>query len=88
MPLAKAKPKARAKAKPKGPDTLATYRKKRDFQRTPEPGPEAPARGGKGSRFVVHKHDATRLHYDLRLEMEGALASWAIPMGPSYDPAV
>ncbi len=77
-----------AKAKPKGKDALSTYRKKRDFQRTPEPGPEKEARASDGSRFVVHKHDANRLHYDLRLEMEGALASWAIPKGPSYDPAV
>jgi bifunctional non-homologous end joining protein LigD len=76
------------KAKAKAKDTLATYRKKRDFKRTPEPGPERPARASSGSRFVVHKHDATRLHYDLRLEMEGALASWAIPKGPSYDPSV
>ena len=76
------------KKKAKGKDALATYRKKRDFARTPEPGPEKPSRPAKGSRFVVHKHDATRLHYDLRLEIEGALASWAIPKGPSYDPAV
>jgi bifunctional non-homologous end joining protein LigD len=76
------------KKKPKARDNLATYKKKRDFKRTPEPGPEKPARATKGARFVVHKHDANRLHYDLRLEMEGALASWAIPKGPSYDPAI
>jgi bifunctional non-homologous end joining protein LigD len=73
---------------PGGRDKLATYRKKRDFARTPEPAPEQPVRRGAGAQFVVHKHDATRLHYDLRLEIEGALASWAIPKGPSYDPAV
>ena len=76
------------KRKAKGRDTLATYRKKRDFKRTPEPGPERPATARKGTRFVVHKHDASRLHYDLRLEMDGALASWAIPKGPSYDTKV
>lgn len=71
-------------------DSLATYRKKRDFTRTPEPAPKR-TRGKKAlpaARFVVHKHDANRLHYDLRLEMDGALASWAIPKGPSYDPSV
>src|SRR5208283_2789313 len=71
-------------------DSLATYRKKRDFTRTPEPAPKR-ARGKKAlpaARFVVHKHDANRLHYDLRLEMDGALASWAIPKGPGYDPSV
>jgi len=67
--------------------TLQTYRAKRDFKKTPEPSPDVPLkRRGSGPIFVVHKHDATRLHYDLRLEINGALASWAIPKGPSYDP--
>jgi bifunctional non-homologous end joining protein LigD len=66
---------------------LQTYRAKRDFQKTPEPSPDvALKRRGAEPIFVVHKHDATRLHYDLRLEIDGALASWAIPKGPSYDP--
>lgn len=65
---------------------LAEYRKKRRFGVTPEPPPEAPARRpGRAATFMVHKHDARRLHYDLRLEMDGALASFAIPKGPSYD---
>src|SRR6266851_5718520 len=70
---------------------LKTYKEKRDFRVTPEPAPgKATRAGATGTKpsFVVHKHDATRLHYDLRLEMDGALASWAIPKGPSYDPAV
>src|SRR5947207_4631379 len=68
---------------------LQSYRAKRDFSVTPEPAPK----GGSASApagaptFMVHKHDATRLHYDLRLEMDDALASWAIPKGPTYDPA-
>lgn len=66
---------------------LRAYRRKRDFRRTPEPAPEAPARSEVGAPiFVVHKHDATSLHYDLRLEVDGGLASWAVPKGPSYDP--
>lgn len=71
------------------PDGLETYRKKRDFERTSEPPPVHPSqeRAGEEPIFVVHKHDATRLHYDLRLEIGGALPSWAIPKGPSYDPA-
>ena len=67
---------------------LGTYREKRDFSRTTEPAPDVAApRGRASSVFVVHKHDATRLHYDLRLEIDGVLVSWAIPKGPSYDPA-
>lgn len=67
---------------------LGTYRAKRDFSLTSEPAPEVPApRSGSGPIFVVHKHDATRMHYDLRLEIDGVLVSWAIPKGPSYDPA-
>jgi len=71
-------------------DPLEKYRQKRDFAVTPEPAPErpAPTRAPAGAlRFMVHKHDATRLHYDVRLEIEGVLASWACPKGPSYDPA-
>ena len=71
-------------------DPLVLYRKKRRFDETPEPSPEVKPRGRKraqaAARFMIHKHDATRLHYDLRLEAHGALVSWAIPKGPSYDP--
>ena len=64
---------------------LPEYEAKRDFAVTPEPAPGAAFRHDKPG-FVVHKHDASRLHYDVRLEMDGALASWSVPKGPSYDP--
>ena len=67
-------------------DKLKEYRAKRDLSRSPEPS------GGKTKDenpiFVIQKHDARNLHYDFRLEVDGALASWAVPKGPSTDPGV
>lgn len=68
------------------PDPLADYNARRDFARTPEPAGKSAGRGG--NSFVVQKHDATRLHWDLRLEIGGVLKSWAVTKGPSRDPAI
>jgi bifunctional non-homologous end joining protein LigD len=69
------------------PASLAAYKKKRDFKATPEP--QGGKRRGKAPLgFVIQKHAASRLHYDFRLELDGALKSWAIPKGPSLDPSV
>ena len=67
---------------------LATYRRKRDFELTPEPPPQRRPRRGHAPIYVLQEHAARAHHYDFRLEIDGALASWAVPKGPSFDPTV
>jgi len=69
--------------------SLRTYRSRRDFARSPQPRGEASALWKRDGNpiFVIHQHRATTLHFDLRLEVDGALASWAVPKGPSTDPS-
>ena len=88
--------KGSTRAKQESSDRLSVYRSKRDFDATPEPAPNDPDAATKaakrkrsvGLEFVVQKHDATRLHYDVRIEIAGAMMSWAVPKGPSFDPSV
>jgi DNA ligase D-like protein (predicted 3'-phosphoesterase) len=65
---------------------LTKYREKRDFTKTAEPSGETKIASSSRRRFVIQKHDATRLHYDLRLELDGVFKSWAVTKGPSLDP--
>src|SRR5215510_7560866 len=67
--------------------SLTEYKKKRKFDKTPEPGPKK-KRTRTGRLYVIQKHRATQLHYDFRLELDGVLKSWAVPKGPSLDPKV
>jgi bifunctional non-homologous end joining protein LigD len=82
--------RARMPTKPSVRRQLATYRKKRDFEVSPEPAGEKPVKRTKKSKlkFVIQKHAASQLHFDLRLEVDGVMKSWAVPKGPSMDPAV
>lgn len=67
---------------------LAEYNRKRDFARTKEPEGKVPKKKGKELQFVIQKHEASHLHYDFRLELDGVMKSWAVPKGPSLDPSV
>jgi bifunctional non-homologous end joining protein LigD len=79
-----------APRKPTAREQLAEYRKKRDFRKTAEPEGRPGAKRAKARKlaFVVQKHAASHLHFDLRLELDGVMKSWAVPKGPAPDPAI
>jgi bifunctional non-homologous end joining protein LigD len=81
---APAKPSAKTRLKGTGDGSIAAYNAKRDFSQTAEPSGKK-QRGGKKPLFVIQKHDASHLHYDFRLELDGVLKSWAVPKGPQTD---
>ncbi len=68
-------------------DKLSNYKNKRDFKQAQEPSGSTEVKPSNRLRFVIQKHDATRLHYDLRLELDGVFKSWAVTKAPSLDPS-
>lgn len=89
-PVLSEKGDGKSSKKPSASEQLAEYRRKRDFKKTAEPagGRTRSARDTKKLEFVIQKHAATRLHFDLRLELDDVMKSWAVPKGPSADPSV
>jgi bifunctional non-homologous end joining protein LigD len=93
MPVKKSAKSAKAAKSAKSAKSakLSEYRRKRDFERTAEPAGAAPAARRQQAEklaFVIQKHAASHLHFDLRLELDGVMLSWAVPKGPNLDPSV